>query len=101
MNHQNDVDKIQIITSTVANVDVVINYLLQNGTKGNHYIKISSATTTDVDITNADAPVTIELLSIKNTHGSTSNTITVQKYFNADSYQEFKVCSIASIAKLV
>ncbi len=79
MIHQNTSDKLQIQTSSTADVDVVITYNLFNQLEPfNKYYQYSSIAVHDVYL-DQDGKVVIEMLSIKNNHGSTSNTITLKK----------------------
>jgi hypothetical protein len=75
-------DKIQVVTTGSANVDVHASYIDWDGkvsTPGRKNTAIASATTTDVVL----APATgvsrsVGLLNIRNTHASLSNGVTVQ-----------------------
>ncbi len=91
MIHKNLDNKVQIITSSSADIDVAVNYVIQNDAREekNYLAKITAALTTDLDLTD-DASVLIKSLSIVNTDGSVSNTITVQQYFSATAYLLFK-----------
>lgn len=84
MIHINDSDKLQIQTSSTAEVDVVINYRVFDGIEPfNKYYQFSSIATNDVDL-ESNSKVIIEMLSIKNTHATTSNTITLKKSDGSD-----------------
>lgn len=75
-------DKIQVITSSTANIDVHASYVDRNGTTITPDRKntlISTATTTDVVASPAASTQrTVKSLFIRNRHASTSNDITVQ-----------------------
>lgn len=81
MNHKNTDDILRIITSSGADVDVVINYQLFSGfEENNDYIKITAAGTTDVSL-NDNARTKINSLYVKNIDGAVSNTIGIYKRF--------------------
>lgn len=86
-------DKLQIITSSTADIDVVVDYAdMDNTTKavtvGRQLVKINTATTTDI----LAAPAAgftrkLKYASINNVHASASNTITLQYNANATLYK--------------
>lgn len=86
-------DKLQLITSSTADIDVIADYAdIDNTTKavtvGRQLTKITTAATTDV----LGAPTTgftrkLKYLNISNVHASASNTVAVQYNANATLYK--------------
>lgn len=101
MIHTNGTNKLQIVTSSSAGLDVVINYSLQNNQQleKSDLSKISSATTTDIALPDA-GDSKILALNIVNTDPSVSNTVTVQQYTSSTAYLLFKA-PLAAGEKLV
>lgn len=90
MNHKNDTDFLQLITSSSEAIDVIIQYRLFNDIEPlSHGQSISSATTTDIELPQG-ANAIIDQLSIKN-KGTGSNTVTINKVIDSNSFQQFKV----------
>ena len=81
-------DKVQIVTTTTANVDVHASYMdydpavspaTDRVVGGRANTKISTATTTDVVASPGSGDLRkVKLLNISNVHASTANTITIQ-----------------------
>ncbi len=95
-------DKISLITTTVANTDVIATYVDRDqttgvvGLAGRQLTAISTATTTDiVGAPAASTTRNIKTLNVRNKHASTNNTITVQYNANAVLYELHKVTLLA------
>ena len=86
-------DKLQLITTSAADLDVICDYAdMDNSTKavtvGRQLTKITTAATTDV----LAAPASgfsrkLKYMSINNVHASTSNTVTLQYNANGTAYK--------------
>lgn len=90
MNHKNTDNAIQIVTSSAADIDVIVNYEPISGDKSSFGVSINTATTTEIELPGINATVEVTMLSIKNKHASTSNTITLQKKISS-AFDLFKV----------
>lgn len=88
-------DKLQITTTTTANVDVHVSYMDYNGTTvtpGRQNTAISTATTTDVCATpGASTNRNIKTLNVANRHASSSNLVTVIYDANGTDYTLYAV----------
>jgi hypothetical protein len=75
-------DKLQVVTTTTANIDVHASFTDYNGsvvTPGRTNSNISTATTTDVVASpGASVQRNVKSLVVKNTHATASNTVTVR-----------------------
>lgn len=92
MTHQDTTDTIQIITSSGADIDVVILYRKTNTTDSStfdHKQKITTATTTTITLGVAQKVDILEI-NLFNIDGSVSNDVTVQKYSGSNAYKIIK-----------
>jgi hypothetical protein len=95
MNHTNTSDVLKIITSSGADIDVVLNYVIQGQlVEKNDYTKITTATTTTIALPDSGSSL-ITSLYLKNIDGSTSNTIGIYKTFGGVDYLKFG-CALAA-----
>lgn len=89
----NTTDKLQLITSSTAALDVFVDYVdMDNTTKavtpGRQLTKISTATTTDIMAAPASGSTRkVKVVGINNTSATTANTVTAQYNANATLYQ--------------
>lgn len=97
----NTTDKLQLVTSSAANLDVHVSYMDKNQSTGaisesRQLTAISSATTTDV-MAAPGATVTrnLKTLHVRNKHASLANTVTVVYDANATDYGLHKVNLLA------
>ncbi len=95
-------DKISLITTTVANTDIVATYVDRNQSTGTvgladrQVTAVVTATTTDiVAAPGATTTRNIKSLNIRNKHTSTNNTITVQYNANSVLYELHKATLLA------
>ena len=95
-------DKLQLITSTVADLEVIATYTDLVKSSGawsktdRQLTKITSATTTDILAAPAATEVRgINSLFIRNKHGSTSNELTVVYNANGTNYEGYKTTLLA------
>lgn len=96
-------DKISLITSSTAGIDVVANYIDRNETTGavglaeRQLAKLTSATTTDIVGSPPDATTTRNVKSIfmRNLNASVSNDLTVQLNVAGTLYELFKCTLLA------
>lgn len=91
MTHTDSTDLIQIVTSSGADIDVVIVYR-KSGTdqsKFEHKQKITTATTTSIVLGFAQKVDILEI-NLFNIDGSLSNDVTIQKYMGSNSYKVIK-----------
>lgn len=88
-------DAIRLITTSVATLDVVAFHATTDGTTTTHaraQAKINSATTTVlVAAPGVDLTRTVYQASVRNTHASVSNTVTVQLFDGTNAYEIAKV----------
>jgi hypothetical protein len=86
-------DKLQLITTSTAPLDIFVDYVdMDNATKavtpGRQLTKITTATTTDIMAAPASgATRKVKVVSICNTSGSATNTVTAQYNANGTLYQ--------------
>lgn len=86
-------DKLQLITSSTADMDVIVDYAdMDNTTKavtvGRQLTKITTATTTDIMAAPAAGFTRkAKYVNINNVHASASNTVTIQYNANATLYK--------------
>jgi hypothetical protein len=95
-------DKVSLITSSTADIDVVANYIDRNQSTGivgladRQLTAINTATTTDVvAVPGATTTRNVKTLFIRNKHASASNDVTVQLNANAVLYTLYKVTLLA------
>jgi hypothetical protein len=91
MTHTDTTDTIQIITSSGADIDVVIVYRKSgiDQSKFEHKQKITTATTTTITLGVAQKVDILEI-NLFNIDGSLSNDVTIQKYMASNSYKIIK-----------
>ncbi len=92
-------DTLQIVTSSTAPLDVVITHYGPQNELSRTLAKITTASITDVLATPTNFRE-IENISVRNTHGATANTITVQVYDGSLTY-EIKEVTLAAGQTLV
>jgi hypothetical protein len=95
-------DKISLITSSTANIDVVAAYIDRNQSTGvvgladRQLTTISTATTTDiVAVPGATTTRNVKRMTIRNRHATASNDVTVQINANGTLYELHKVTLLA------
>ena len=91
MTHTDSLDIIQIITSSGADIDVLIVYRKSgiDQSKFEYKAKITTATTTSVNLGVAQKVDILEI-NLYNIDGSVSNDVTIQKYMGSNSYKVIK-----------
>jgi hypothetical protein len=97
MNHKNTDDIIRINTSSAADIDVVVNYVIQSQgfIEKADYTKITGATDTDIDLPD-DGDSLITSLYLKNIDGAVANTVSIYKRVaGATNYLIFS-CALAA-----
>jgi hypothetical protein len=100
INLTNTSSKIQVITSTTADVDVSASYMDYNGTTvtpGGLLSKITTATTTDIiGVPGASTTRNVKSIEVANVHASTANTVTIQQYNGTSTVRLWKGNLLAS-----
>lgn len=99
-----DTDKLKLVSSSAANLDVLVSSIRYSSTFALDDIKnqataISSATTTDILTAPASGKfLTVKHINIRNRHASTSCDVTVQLDRSATNYEIHKVTLLAGEA---
>lgn len=89
----NTTDKVQIVTTSVADIDIIVDYVdMDNTTKavtpGRTLTKTNTAATTDILAAPASGVTRkVKYVSINNVHATTSNQVTVQYNANGTVYK--------------
>lgn len=100
-------DKIQVITSTTADIEAHASWVDVDTATGNIFTpgktntKITTATTTDITPVPSSGQVkNVKFISLRNKHASSSNDVTVQFNANATLYELIK-CTLLAGEELV
>lgn len=90
-------DKVQVVTTTAANLDVLSSFVDLTTSTGaiaadRQAATISSATTTDIVAVPSSGVVrNVQTIMIRNRHASTANTVTVQQVTGSGTFEIIKV----------